>query len=145
MGDGVSSEFERFVEERKLVRARISRGMILKEMEAAQADLQDARDSSERRKFKWATIQGYYSMFHSARALLYHRGFREKSHYALLVAVRVLYSNELEPSMIDRFEEAMNLRQEADYGLKFSEAGAVETIEGAEGLLQRATELLKLK
>ena len=52
MGDGVNSEFERFVEERRLVRARISRGTILKEMEAAQTDLQDARDSSERRKFK---------------------------------------------------------------------------------------------
>ena len=79
MGDGVTSEFERFVEERRLVKARISRGTILKEIEAAQTDLQDARDSSERRKFKWATIQRNYSMFHSARALLYHRGFREKS------------------------------------------------------------------
>jgi len=39
----------------------------------------------------------------------------------------------------------MNLRQEADYGLKFSEAGAVETIEGAEALLNTAKELLKTK
>ena len=141
----MSSEFERFVVERKLVRARIGRGMIEKEIEAAQSDLQDARDSLERRKLKWATIQGYYSMFHSARALLYSRGFREKSHYALLIAVRELFSNELKPSLIDRFEDAMNLRQEADYGLKFSEAGAVETIEGAEELLNTAKELLKTK
>src|SRR3989304_7929151 len=111
----MSSEFERLVAERKLVRARIGRGMIEKEIEAAKSDLLDARDSLERRRFKWATIQGYYSMFHSARALLYSRGFREKSHYALLVAIRELFSNELKPSLVDRFEDAMNLRQEGGY------------------------------
>jgi len=89
----MSSEFEKFVAERKLVRARIGRSMIDEEIEAAQSDLRDARDSLERRKLKWATIQGYYSMFHSARALLYSRGFREKSHYALLVAIRELFSS----------------------------------------------------
>ena len=144
MGDGVSSEFRMLLNERKLVRARISRNMILKEIEAAQADLQDAQDSLERGKFKWATIQGYYSMFHSARALLYNQGYREKSHYALLVAIRELFPNELEHSLVDGFEEAMNLRQEADYGLKFSEAGAIETIEGAEKLLDRIKEILRI-
>ena len=145
MGDGMSTEFERFIAERKLIRTRIGRGMIEKEIEAAESDLKDARDSLERGKFKWATIQGYYSMFHGARALLYSRGFREKSHYALLIAIREIFSRELKPSLIDRFEDAMNLRQEADYGLKFSEAGATETIEGAEELLNAVKELLKMK
>lgn len=145
MGDGMSSEFERLIAERKLIRARIGRGMIEKEIEAAESDLKDARDSLERGKLKWATIQGYYSMFHGARALLYSRGFREKSHYALLIAIREIFSRELKPSLIDRFEDAMNLRQEADYGLKFSEAGAIEAIEGAEELLNAAKELLKMK
>jgi uncharacterized protein (UPF0332 family) len=145
VGDGMSSEFERFMTERKLIKSRIGEGMILKEIEAAQTDLRDAQDSFGQRKFKWATIQGYYSMFHSARALLYNHGFREKSHYALLVAIRELYSNELERSLIDRFEEAMNLRQEADYGLRFSETGAIETIKGAEELLKRSKELLKIR
>jgi uncharacterized protein (UPF0332 family) len=84
-------------------------------------------------------------MFHSFRALLYDKGFREKSHYALLVAIRELYSNVLEPSMIDSFEEAMNLRQEADYGLKFSKAGASETVEDAEIFIRRVEELLKVR
>jgi len=145
MGGGVSSRFQRLVAERRLVKARISAGMIRREVEAAQSDLRDARDSLERDKFKWATIQGYYSMFHSARALLYRRGYREKSHAALSVAIRELYSGELELSLIDGFEEAMNLRQEADYGLKFSEAGATETVEGAERFLGRVKELLESK
>jgi len=70
MGDGMSTEFERFIAERKLIRTRIGRGMIEKEIEAAESDLKDARDSLERGKFKWATIQGYYSMFHGARAII---------------------------------------------------------------------------
>jgi hypothetical protein len=45
MGDGLSTEFTRFVGERRLVKARVSRGMILKELEAALSDLGDARDS----------------------------------------------------------------------------------------------------
>ena len=100
--------------ERKLIRARIGRGMIEKEIEAAESDLMDARDSLEGGKLKWATIQGYYSMFHGARALLYSRGFREKSHYALLIAIREIFFKEHKPSLIDGFEDAMNLRQEAD-------------------------------
>ena len=82
-------------------------------------------------------------MFHSARALLYQKGYREKSHIALAIALKALYKKELEPSLIDAFEDAMNLRQQADYGLKFSETGAKETIEGAETLLKRIKEIIK--
>ena len=101
------------------MKAPIGKEMILKEIEAAQTDLRDAQDSLQNNKFKWATIQGYYSMFHSARALLFSKGFREKSHYALMLAIRILFSNELEGSLVRQFEEGMALRQEADYGLKF--------------------------
>lgn len=145
MGEGVSSEFERLRAERKLLRERTTRAMIEKEATAAQSDLQDARDSLEATKHKWATIQGYYSMFHSARALLYSKGYREKSHHALLVALRELYSKELTPTLIDRFEDAMNLRQEADYGLKFSPGGAEEVIEGAEELLRATKAILDIR
>jgi len=93
MGNGVNAEIERLISERKLMKAQISSAMILKEIEAAQTDLQDAVDSLQSNKFKWATIQGYYSMFHSARALLFSKGLREKSHYALFLALRALFSN----------------------------------------------------
>jgi uncharacterized protein (UPF0332 family) len=65
------------------MRAQISQDMVHKEIEAAQTDLQDAQDSLQQNKFKWATIQSYYSMFHSTRALLFEKGYREKSHFAL--------------------------------------------------------------
>ncbi len=127
------------------MKARIDRDMVVKEIEAAKSDLAEARDSLAGKKLKWATIQSYYSMFHSARALLYSKGYREKSHYALSIAIEELFSNEIGLSMVNAFRDAMDLRQEADYGLKFSEAGATETIEAAEKLLARVKEILKVK
>ena len=39
----------------------------------------------------------------------------------------------------------MILRQEADYGLKFSETGAIGAIDGAEALHARPEEILRIK
>lgn len=131
------------MEERKIIKIKPDKNLILKEIEAAKSDLADAKDSLERKKFKWATIQGYYSMFHCARALLYSRGYREKSHYALLVALTELFSGKLTHESIRNFEEAMYLREEADYGLTFSETGALEVVENAEKFLEETMEILK--
>ena len=87
MADRVSARIDRLVAERKLTRSRVTREMILKEVDGAESDLKAAETSLAREEYKWATIQGYYSVFHSARALLYSRGFREKSHHALLQAM----------------------------------------------------------
>jgi len=144
VGIRVNPEVQRLLNERKLVKAQISRDMISKEIAAAESDLSDATDSLQSNKFKWATIQGYYSMFHSARALLYSKGFREKSHFALFLALRAIFSKEIEDSLIRQFEECMSLRQEADYGLSFSENGALEAINGAEKMLAKSKQILKL-
>jgi len=138
------SEFKRLIEERKLTKIKIDRKLILKEIEGAISDLEEAKDSLSRKKFKWATIQGYYSMFHAARALLYSKGFREKSHYALLVALRELFSGQLGTENIRNFDEAMSLREEADYGLIFSEEGAEEVVNHAKNLLNKAKEILRI-
>jgi uncharacterized protein (UPF0332 family) len=145
MGNGISPALRKLLEDRKLTRIKPDRKLVLKEMEAAKSDLKDARESKELKKFKWATIQGYYSMFHSARALLFDKGYREKSHHAVFVAIRELYVREIERSLIQEFEHSMYLRQEADYGLKFSAGGAQDVLENAEKLLVRAMTLLKIK
>lgn len=145
MGNGLNPEIRRLLEERKLIRIKTDRKLVLKEIAAAKSDLKDAKESFGIKKYKWATIQGYYSMFHTARAMLFKKGYREKSHYALLVAIRELYANEIERSLFQGFEHGMYLRQEADYGLKFSENGALDVIETAEKLLEKAMAILKKK
>ena len=142
MGNGLSPAFQKLIEEHKITRIKKDFALVEKEMIAAKADLKDAGESLGLKKFKWATIQGYYAMFHSARALLFDKGFREKSHHALFVAIRELYAGKIERSFIQDFEHGMYLRQEADYGLKFSDSGARDIIESAEKILRRARGVL---
>jgi len=143
MGTRVSFKFRQLLEERRLVRIKPDRKLVFKEIEGAKSDLETARKSLQDGNFKWAIIQAYYSIFHAARALVYSKGFREKSHYALLVAIQELFSDELESFLIQGFGDAMNLRQTADYGLTFSEEGAFNVIETAEKFLLKAKEILR--
>ena len=142
MGTRVSFKFRQLLEERRLVRIKPDRKLVLKEIEGAKSDLGTARKSLQDGNFKWAIIQGYYSIFHAARALVYSKGFREKSHYALLVAIQELFRDELESFLIQGFGDAMNLRQTADYGLTFSKEGAINVIETAENFLLKTKEIL---
>jgi uncharacterized protein (UPF0332 family) len=61
-----------------------------------------------------------------------------------LVAVQELFSDELERSLVQGFEDAMNLRQTADYGLTFSEEGALDVTQTAGKFLLRVKEILKI-
>ncbi|MBM3789657.1 MAG: hypothetical protein FJW35_04800 [Acidobacteria bacterium] len=70
--------------------------------------------------------------------------YREKGHHALFVALRELYAGEIERSLLQEFEHGMYLRQEADYGMKFSTRGAQEVIETAGKMLARTTSILKI-
>jgi uncharacterized protein (UPF0332 family) len=143
MGNSLSPALQKLLEERKIMKMRPDAALVTKEISAAKADLKEARESLARKKSKWATIQGYYSLFHSTRALLFDKGFREKSHHALFVAIRELYAGQIERSLIQEFEHAMYLRQEADYGLKFSERGAQDVLDTAEMMLVRAKDILR--
>ena len=119
--------------------------MVQKELSAAETDLEEARDSLKRGKTKWATVQAYYSTFHSARAILYSKGYREKSHRGLLNALQELSRKELPMELFDNFEDAMGMRESADYGSVFSEEGAEATIATASEFLEQAKTLLQGK
>ena len=85
-------------------------------------------------------------MFHSARALLYSRGFREKSHRALLTALGELFmkTGQLDRESYENLKNAMDLREEADYGMVFSEASAREVAGNAGDFMHRVKEILQV-
>jgi len=126
-----------------------SRGSALapKEIEAAEDDLRRARKTYKEDDYKWATIQIYYSMFHSARALLYMRNLREHSHYCLIAAIKVLYikSKQIPSSMLSSFQEAKNLREDADYYNRWSQVGCEKLLKSAEKFLEIAKTILQSK
>ena len=83
----MNPEFEDCLRKNKVRKFTQGKSLVGKELNIAGKDFNEARESLERGKFKWATIQAYYSMFHSARTLLYNKNYREKSHYCLIVAL----------------------------------------------------------
>lgn len=83
--------FEQCLARGKIKEFSQEKALVQKELQTAEKDLLDGREGFERGKYKWTTIQSYYVMFHSARALLYNKNYRERSHYCLIVALRHLY------------------------------------------------------
>ena len=124
-----------------------SRGITLasKELETAKADLDTARKTYKEGDYKWATIQIYYSMFHSARALLYAKNLREHSHYCLIAAIKALYvETKLVPVFfLEGLQEAKNLREEADYYNRWSQAGCEKLLKLSEDFLRKVESLIK--
>ena len=136
--------FKDCLEKKKIFRFEPAKELVNLELEDAQGDLKSAEEEYTEAKFKWATIKGYYSMFHSARALLYSRGYREKGHYCLYLALKAFFVQEkkLDPKLAEDFNNSIILREDADYRRKFSQEGAQAVIESAKRFLKATKEIL---
>ncbi|MEW6102181.1 MAG: HEPN domain-containing protein [Candidatus Omnitrophota bacterium] len=125
---------------------QFSRGkaLISKELETATSDLERAKKTYADEDYKWATIQIYYAMFHSARALLYAKNLREHSHYCLIVAIKELYvvNKQLSVDLLEALQEAKDLREEADYYHRWSKQGCEKLLKSAQDFLIRAKVLV---
>lgn len=140
-------EFDKCLKERRIVKVRVSEEMIKKEIESAKYDLQRAKESFAREDYKWSSTQAYYSMFHAIKALVLRKGYREKSHYCLLVVLRGLYveTGEFDSELADNFELAMNFRKEADYTSIYDEKSAEIALDYAVGIFKKTEVLIGFK
>ena len=141
----MDERFKRCLRDGKLVKEGLQPDLVKKELDAAESDLESAKKSISEGDFKWATVQAYYSMFHTAKALVLSEGYREKSHLCLSIALKALYidANRLEKKHFDRFRDCMNLRKDADYGLVYSESSAKTAVEWTEEFLEDAKAVIK--
>jgi len=140
----VIPEFQECLKKRKIQEFSRGKALAKKEVKTAEKDIVDAKDSLENKKYKWATIQFYYSMFHSARALLYIRNYRERSHYCLIIALRALYGDKklLSTSLIESLQKAKALRENADYYDEWSKEAAERLSKSAEEFLSASRKLI---
>jgi len=89
----VTLEYDECIKKGKIRSFSRGNSLASNELETAKSDLERARKTYKDGDFKWATIQIYYSMFHSARSLLYSKNLREHSHFCLIEAIRTLFVN----------------------------------------------------
>jgi uncharacterized protein (UPF0332 family) len=140
----MSLEFRKCLNKQKI--RKFSRGKALsrKELRTAEADFKRAKATLAAKDYKWVTIQAYYSMFHSARALLYSRNFRERSHQCLIIAIRELFVGEklLDYRLVEAFQRAKILRENADYYDRFSKESAESILEKTREFLSKVKEIL---
>jgi uncharacterized protein (UPF0332 family) len=125
---------------------KFSRGKTLspKEIRLAEEDLRTAEKSFKDKNYRWCIIQIYYSMFHSARALLYFENFRERSHYCLNQAIRELYvkQGKIDVSFPETLSETKNLREAADYYGDYSSINAEKLLKKAKGFIEIAKDIV---
>jgi uncharacterized protein (UPF0332 family) len=85
--------------------------------EVAERFLNSAKSNFNIKDYEMTEIAAYNSAFHSARALLFAKGHRERSHYCLAVAVRHLYRDSQKAAdFINRFDELRLSRHNVQYG-----------------------------
>ena len=83
-------------------------------------------------------------MFHSAKALVLWKGYRERNHWCLLIAVRELLvrTGELDEDLADDLELSMGVRHGADYALEYDDKTAGRVVGTAMSMLETARALL---
>lgn len=140
-------KYEECLKKGKIRKFSRGKALVSKELGLALSDYNTAGESFERENYKWCTIQTYYSMFHSARALLYCNNLREKSHFCLIEAIRALYVDKglLGYWLIEALQKAKRLREEADYYGEFNQENARDLLSKAKEFLDKTRDILKTK
>ena len=137
-------QFEQCLEKGKIIKIEIAPDLISKEMDEAKNDLASCERSIKENNFKWAIIQAYYSMFHSLRALIFSKGYREKSHTCIKYAIESLFvdTGTLDKQLLQDFSYAMKVREGADYGSVYSEDSALELRDSASRIYEVSKKLI---
>jgi len=140
----MSIDYESCLKKGKIRSFSRGKGLANKELQAASADLERSQKTFKDNDYKWATVQLYYSMFHSARALLYFKNLREHSHFCLIAAIQTLYvkTKQLPVTLLEALKKAKNLREDADYYDRWSEEGYRKLLSAAEDFLNKANQII---
>ncbi len=140
----MNEKLNELIRKRKIVKNDFTTKLVSNELKEAEYDLKRAKNSLKEKDFKWSIVKAYYSMFHSTRALLFSKGFREKSHRALIEALFELFvkTDVMEEKFISILIETMEMREAADYRYVYSEIIAEEAVKNAKIFLKKVKEIL---
>lgn len=92
----------------------IKKGLIRRDSTAGRF-LKSAKRTMEIEEYNVAEIAAYLAAFHATRALLYAKGYKERSHVCLGIAVRELYDDEAIREHMITFDRIREMRHEIQY------------------------------
>lgn len=107
---------------------------------AAQKWLEEAEKNFQSEAFNSSVMSSYLAMFHSARAILFFDGWREKSHYCVARYLEEKYvkKNWLELKWIELLDHYREVRHDDQYNVSF-----FATKEEAENILDSAKKFVE--
>ncbi|MBU2638495.1 MAG: HEPN domain-containing protein, partial [Nanoarchaeota archaeon] len=116
----------------------------------AQKWLVEAEKGISAKAFDSALMASYVAMFHSARAILFFDGFREKSHYCVARYIEDNYAKKgfLESKWVSMLDHYRDMRHDDQYSLSFltTQEEAETSLETAKKFVEQMGALLqKLK
>lgn len=102
--------------------------------------LEEAEKNLKGKAFNSSVMSSYLAMFHSARAILFFDGFREKSHYCIARYLEEKYVKKdmLEDKWVEIFDHYRELRHDDQYSTNF-----FVTKEEAEATFKTANEFVE--
>ncbi len=117
-----------------------SKGKADKSVSTAHKWLDEAQKDFDIKAFNSSVIASYMTMFHSARAILFLDGFREKSHYCIARYLEEKYMKKglLERKWINLLDHTREIRHESQY-----DVDAFATEGEAESMLKTAKEFVE--
>jgi uncharacterized protein (UPF0332 family) len=109
--------------------------------------LKEAKNNLESKAFRSCILSSYLAMFHSARALLFLNGFREKSHFAVARFLEDFYVKKglLEKKWINLLDHYREIRHDDQYSTAFiaTEEESKNALKSAEEFVNRMKRLLE--
>ncbi len=129
-----------------LRRAIIDRNEITGSLKLAERFLSRAKGNVKIQYFEIAFLLAYTSMFHTARALLFSTGVKERSHVAMIMYLREKFSKNAE---ISEFLEVLDSYRIVRHSIQYrgdlcTKSDAEEAIRDAERFLKIVKEYFKL-
>ncbi len=145
MGTELKKKYDDCIKRKRIKPFTGAPRLVGKELRVAKKDLDSARKGFDNAEWKWSTVQAYYAMFHAARALLYAKSLGEHSHYCLRIGLEYHYgeSSGFPQDLIDAFQTARTMRENADYEENFSETGAKKLVLAADRFIKEAKRAMR--
>lgn len=113
----------------------------------AEKALRSAGFLEENGELEDAVSRAYYAMFHAARAILFSKGVKAKTHRGIisLFGEKIVKVGVLGEEFADMLRKAFDLRQKSDYELyaELSEELVEEVIRNAGKFVEKIRELLE--
>jgi len=135
------------IEKGLLRRIPPSRDKAVQSFNKASEWLKESENSLKAEAYGSTILTSYMAMFHSARAILFFDGFREKSHACVSKYLEEKYvkTGKLDKKWIELLDHNREVRHDDQYNLSFfsSEDDAEKSLESARDFIQSMEKLFK--